>query len=76
MIPLLLIYVAIFGGSFILIRLALRRLRERHDFTSLKTVTFGDESAVRPDRAASLSTSAASRKISVQTRAPAGSAPD
>jgi taurine transport system permease protein len=26
----------------------------RNDFTSLKTVTFGDESAVRPDRAASV----------------------
>ena len=54
MIPLMLIYLAIFGGSFVLIRLALRRLRARHDFTSLKTVTFGDESAVRPDRLASV----------------------
>ncbi|MDG1130416.1 taurine ABC transporter permease [Rhodobacteraceae bacterium EhC02] len=53
MIPLL-IYLAIFIGSFILIRVGLRRLRERHDFTSLKTVTFGDESAVRADRAASI----------------------
>ncbi len=54
MIPLLLIYLAIFVGSFVVIRMGLRRLRESHDFTSLKTVTFGDESAVRPDRAASL----------------------
>ncbi len=53
MIPLL-IYLAIFIGSFILIRVGLRHLRERHDFTSLKTVTFGDESAVRADRAASI----------------------
>ncbi|MCD1624801.1 ABC transporter permease subunit [Seohaeicola saemankumensis] len=53
MIPLL-IYLAIFIGSFVLIRTGVNRLRERHDFTSLKTVTFGDESAVRPDRAASI----------------------
>jgi taurine transport system permease protein len=53
MIPLI-IYLTIFVGSFILIRVGLRRLRERHDFTSLKTVTFGDESAVRADRAASI----------------------
>lgn len=53
MIPLF-IYLAIFICSFILIRVGLRRLRERHDFTSLKTVTFGDESAVRADRAASI----------------------
>jgi taurine transport system permease protein len=53
MIPLL-IYLAIFIGSFVLIRMGMNRLRERHDFTSLKTVTFGDESAVRPDRAASI----------------------
>jgi taurine transport system permease protein len=53
MIPLS-IYLAIFIGSFVLIRMGMNRLRERHDFTSLKTVTFGDESAVRPDRAASI----------------------
>lgn len=50
----LIAYLAIFIGSFILIRVGLRRWRARHDFTSLKTVTFGDESAVRPDRAASI----------------------
>ncbi len=48
------VYLAIFIGSFVLIRIGLRRWRARHDFTSLKTVTFGDESAVRPDRAASI----------------------
>jgi len=53
MIPLL-IYLAIFVSSFVLIRMGMNRLRARHDFTSLKTVTFGDESAVRPDRAASI----------------------
>nr|WP_216671238.1 ABC transporter permease subunit [Mangrovicoccus sp. HB161399] len=31
-----------------------RHMAARHDFTSLKTVTFGDESAVRPDRVASI----------------------
>ena len=29
-------------------------MKARHDFTSLKTVTFGDESAVSPNRAASI----------------------
>jgi len=48
------VYLAVFIGSFVLIRIGLRRWRARHDFTSLKTVTFGDESAVRPDRAASI----------------------
>ncbi len=47
-------YIALFVGAFLAVR-AFRRSREaRHDFTSLKTVTFGDESAVRPDRAASI----------------------
>ena len=52
MIPLL-IYVAIFVASFLLVKKALRRTRP-HDFTSLKTVTFGDESAVVSDRMASV----------------------
>ena len=53
MIPFL-IYVAIFLLSFAVVRGGLRRYFTRRDFTSLKTVTFGDESAVRPDRAASV----------------------
>lgn len=53
MIPFL-IYLALFVGSFLVVRVLLRRAFERHDFTSLKTVTFGDESAVRPDRVASI----------------------
>jgi taurine transport system permease protein len=53
MIPLI-IYLVVFIGSFVLIRVGLRHWRARNDFTSLKTVTFGDESAVRPDRAASI----------------------
>ena len=32
----------------------IRRRKRLMDFTSLKTVTFGDESTVRPDRAASV----------------------
>ncbi|MBK0401232.1 ABC transporter permease subunit [Limibaculum sp. M0105] len=50
----LLIYVAIFVAAFLVVRMGIRRLTERHDFTSLKTVTFGDESAVRADRLASV----------------------
>jgi len=50
----LLLYIAIFCVAFVLVRLGIRRMMVRHDFTSLKTVTFGDESAVRPDRLASV----------------------
>jgi taurine transport system permease protein len=46
-------YVALFVLSWIALR-AWRKRREKHDFTSLKTVTFGDESAITPDRAASI----------------------
>lgn len=53
MIPLL-IYTAIFIAAFAIVRLGARRLTARRDFASLKTVTFGDESAVRPDRWASV----------------------
>jgi taurine transport system permease protein len=48
----LLIYVAIFVVSaFIVTRVLARAV---NDYTSLKTVTFGDESAVRPNRAAGI----------------------
>ncbi len=50
----LLAYIAFFVGAFLIVALIRKRLVERHDFTSLKTVTFGDESAVSPDRAASI----------------------
>ncbi len=50
----LLIYVAIFVAAFLAVRFVTSRLQERHDFVSLKTVTFGDESAVRANRAASV----------------------
>lgn len=46
------VYVLIFVGSFFAIRYLVRR--SVTDFTSLKTVTFGDESAVRPNRSASV----------------------
>lgn len=52
MIPLL-IYVGIFIGSYLVVNRLFRRAA-RHDFTSLKTVTFGDESAVVSDRWASV----------------------
>ena len=46
----LLIYIAIFAGSaFLVTKVLAKGIR---DYTSLKTVTFGDESAVRPNRAA------------------------
>ncbi|RDC71035.1 ABC transporter permease subunit [Rhodovulum sp. 12E13] len=51
---LLLFYAALFALSFAVVYAARRLATQRQDFTSLKTVTFGDESAVRPDRAASI----------------------
>jgi len=50
----LLIYIAIFVGAFVAVRFIVQRMSKTRDYTSLKTVTFGDESAVRPDRAASI----------------------
>ena len=50
----LLFYVALFAGAFFLVKFIRKGMQSRHDFTSLKTVTFGDESAVSPDRAASI----------------------
>ncbi len=49
-----LIYVAIFVIAFFAVRFIATFLSHRTDFTSLKTVTFGDESAVRADRRASV----------------------
>ncbi|KMK66470.1 ABC transporter permease [Puniceibacterium sp. IMCC21224] len=48
----LLIYLAIFVLSYTIVHFALRRAAS--DYTSLKTVTFGDESAVTPNRVASV----------------------
>jgi taurine transport system permease protein len=50
MIPFL-IYVVIFTLAFVVASQIAKR-RALHDYTSLKTVTFGDESAVRPNRLA------------------------
>ncbi|MEM8794891.1 MAG: ABC transporter permease subunit [Pseudomonadota bacterium] len=49
----LLFYVAIFFGAFLAYQ-AIEKRRTHHDFTSLKTVTFGDESAVTANRFASV----------------------
>ncbi|MCK8464050.1 ABC transporter permease subunit [Aliiroseovarius sp. S1339] len=46
------VYVAIFTVSFLVVRFFLRRSVQ--DYTSLKTVTFGDESAVTSNRIASI----------------------
>ena len=48
----LLLYIAIFVVSFVAVKMIVSR--SFSDFISLKTVTFGDESAVRPNRAASV----------------------
>lgn len=50
----LVVYAALFAGAALLVGLIRRRVGPRNDFTSLKTVTFGDESAITPDRAASV----------------------
>ncbi|MDB2407089.1 ABC transporter permease subunit [Jannaschia sp.] len=50
---LLLLYVALFVAALLIVT-AVSKRRQQKDFTSLKTVTFGDESAVRPNRAASV----------------------
>ena len=50
----LILYVALFVGAMLAVRAVRHQMRPKSDFTSLKTVTFGDESAVTPDRAASI----------------------
>ena len=50
----LLIYITVFVAAFLVVRKGFKRVLARRDYTSLKTVTFGDESAVRPDRWASV----------------------
>ncbi|TMV09156.1 ABC transporter permease subunit [Ruegeria sediminis] len=51
---LLLLYVAIFVAAFMIVHFVVDRMMQHADFTSLKTVTFGDESAVTPNRIASV----------------------
>jgi taurine transport system permease protein len=50
----LLVYVALFFGAFLAASLIRSTMGKVTDFTSLKTVTFGDESAVKSDRIASI----------------------
>ena len=47
-------YLVLFVLSYVVVRMIRARREARHDLTSLKTVTFGDESAITPDRAASV----------------------
>ena len=51
---LLSVYVAIFVASMVAVAWATKQFFTRADYISLKTVTFGDESAVKPNRAASV----------------------
>ena len=50
----LIIYILIFIVAFYAVKLVSSMRTSSEDFTSLKTVTFGDESAVSPNRAASI----------------------
>lgn len=50
----LLFYIVLFVIALFAVRAVRAAMTKRQDYTSLKTVTFGDESAVRPDRAASV----------------------
>lgn len=47
------LYIALFAAAMVIVGFATRNHKPR-DFTALKTVTFGDESAVRPNRYASI----------------------
>ena len=49
----LFIYIGIFVGAYFIVTKVIHRATVR-DYTSLKTVTFGDESAVRPNRLAGI----------------------
>ena len=53
-ITILLTYIIIFAIAFFVVGKISKSRAKQHDFTSLKTVTFGDESAVRPHRVASI----------------------
>ena len=48
------VYVLLFLISLYVVNWAARAFFSRKDYTSLKTVTFGDESAVRANRVASV----------------------
>ncbi len=50
----LVLYIAIFIAAFMVVHYMVERMTRHADYTSLKTVTFGDESAVTPNRIASV----------------------
>ena len=50
----LFLYLVAFFGSYMILSRVLRKYFQREGFNSLKTVTFGDESAVKPNRIASI----------------------
>ncbi len=50
----LLIYIIVFVVAFYVVHLVTKMMTAQKDYTSLKTVTFGDESAVSPNRPASI----------------------
>ena len=50
----LLIYIIVFIIAFYAVHLVTKMMTAQKDYTSLKTVTFGDESAVSPNRPASI----------------------
>jgi len=50
----LIIYIALFIGAYFLVKFASKMMQSKEDYTSLKTVTFGDESAVKANRAGSV----------------------
>jgi taurine transport system permease protein len=50
----LFIYIAVFAGAFLIVKQIKGRRESDDSFTSLKTVTFGDEAAVSADRTASI----------------------
>ncbi len=50
----LLIYIIVFIIAFYVVHLVTKMMTAQKDYTSLKTVTFGDESAVTPNRPASI----------------------
>ncbi|TCL01308.1 taurine transport system permease protein [Shimia isoporae] len=52
--PYLAIYIGVILAAFFVFQLIKRQLTPVHDYTSLKTVTFGDESAVVSNKAASV----------------------
>ncbi len=48
------VYIALFAASLLIVNWVTRSFFNKSDYTALKTVTFGDESAVRANRVASV----------------------